>query len=131
MSRADTPHPGTASGMVGIVVVSHSRQLAESAVDLALQMVRGAPPPIAIAAGLDDGVLGTDAVRVREAIDEVASAAGVLVMMDLGSAVLSAELALDLSSGASETRVVLSAAPLVEGLRAGGGLPGAGGATHA
>jgi phosphocarrier protein FPr len=102
--------------MVGIVVVSHSRHLAESAVELALQMVRGAPPPIAIAAGLDEGVLGTDAVRVREAIDEVASADGVLVVMDLGSAVLSAELALDLDSGASETRVVLSAAPLVEGL---------------
>ena len=116
MSPADTPHPGTVSATVGIVVVSHSRHLAESAVDLALQMVRGAPPPIAIAAGLDDGVLGTDAVRVREAIDEVASAAGVLVIMDLGSAVLSAELALDLGSGASETRVVLSAAPLVEGL---------------
>jgi phosphocarrier protein FPr len=102
--------------MVGIVVVSHSRHLAESAVELALQMVRGAPPPIAIAAGLDDGVLGTDAVRVREAIDEVASADGVLVLMDLGSAVLSAELALDLDSGASDTQVVLSAAPLVEGL---------------
>ena len=112
MRPPESPHPG----MVGIVVVSHSRHLAESAVELALQMVRGAPPPIAIAAGLDDGVLGTDAVRVREAIDEVASADGVLVVMDLGSAVLSAELALDLDSGAAETRVVLSAAPLVEGL---------------
>jgi multiphosphoryl transfer protein len=116
MSPAASAHPGTAGAMVGIVVVSHSRHLAESAVELALQMVRGAPPPIAIAAGLDDGVLGTDAVRVREAIDEVASAEGVLVVMDLGSAVLSAELALDLGSGASDTRVVLSAAPLVEGL---------------
>jgi phosphocarrier protein FPr len=102
--------------MVGIVVVSHSRHLAESAVELALQMVRGTPPQIAIAAGLDDGVLGTDAVRVREAIDEVASAEGVLVVMDLGSAVLSAELALDLGSGAPESPVVLSEAPLVEGL---------------
>jgi phosphoenolpyruvate-protein phosphotransferase/dihydroxyacetone kinase phosphotransfer subunit len=116
MRPPESPYPGTPGGMVGIVVVSHSRQLAESAVELALQMVRGAPPPIAIAAGLDDGVLGTDAVRVRAAIDEVACARGVLVVMDLGSAVLSAELALDLDSGASETRVVLSAAPLVEGL---------------
>ena len=93
--------------MVGIVVVSHSRPLADAAVELALQMVRGAPPPIAIAAGLDDGVLGTDAVRVREAIDRVASAAGVLVLMDLGSAVLSAELALDLGDGGSDTPIVL------------------------
>src|SRR4030095_8200745 len=79
-------------------------------------MVGGAPPPIAIAAGLDDGVLGTDAVRVREAIDEVASVAGVLVLLDLGGGVLAAELPLDLGSAAPETRVVLSAAPLVEGL---------------
>jgi phosphocarrier protein FPr len=102
--------------MVGVVVVCHSRQLASSAVELALQMVRGTPPPIAIAAGLDDGVLGTDAVRVREAIDDVASSAGVLVLMDLGSAVLSAELALDLGGDGFETPVVLSEAPLVEGL---------------
>jgi phosphoenolpyruvate-protein phosphotransferase/dihydroxyacetone kinase phosphotransfer subunit len=115
MSPTGEIHQGTPSAMVGIVVVSHSRQLAESAVELALQMVHGAPPPIAIAAGLDNGVLGTDAIRVREAIDQVASAAGVLVVMDLGSAVLSAELALDLS-GASKTPVVLSEAPLVEGL---------------
>jgi multiphosphoryl transfer protein len=112
----DNPHPGTGSDMVGIVVVSHSRRLADSAVELALQMVRGTPPPIAVAAGLDDGVLGTDAVRVREAIDRVASAEGVLVLMDLGSAVLSAELALDLGDNASDTAVVLSDAPLVEGL---------------
>jgi multiphosphoryl transfer protein len=103
--------------VVGIVVVSHSRRLAESAVELALQMVRGAPPPIEIAAGLDDHVLGTDAARVKEAIDRVASPDGVLVIMDLGSAVLSAELALELRGDeAGECRVVLSDAPLVEGL---------------
>ena len=82
--------------MVGIVVVSHSRRLADAAVELALQMVRGTPPPIEVAAGLDGHVLGTDAARVKEAIDRVASPEGVLVIMDLGSAVLSAELALEL-----------------------------------
>ena len=74
--------------MVGIVVVSHSRRLADAAVELALQMVRGTPPPIEVAAGLDNHVLGTDAARVKEAIDRVASPDGVIVMMDLGSAVL-------------------------------------------
>jgi dihydroxyacetone kinase DhaKLM complex PTS-EIIA-like component DhaM len=39
--------------MVGIVVVSHSRRLADAAVELALQMVRGTPPPIEVAAGLE------------------------------------------------------------------------------
>src|SRR5437899_1636992 len=102
--------------MVGIVIVSHSRRLAEAAVELAMQMVRGAPPPIEIAAGLDDHVLGTDAARVKEAIDRVASPSGVLVMMDLGSAVLSAELALELRGDPGDCPVVLSDAPLVEGL---------------
>ena len=100
------PDQGGTGDMVGIVVVSHSRPLAEAAEALAMQMVRGTPPPIAIAAGLDDGVLGTDAVSVRDAIDRVTSPAGVIVLMDLGSAVLSAELALDLGDGASDTSIV-------------------------
>jgi multiphosphoryl transfer protein len=102
--------------VVGIVVVSHSRRLAEAAVELALQMVRGTPPPIEVAAGLDGHVLGTDAARVKEAIDRVASSEGVLILMDLGSAVLSAELALELRGDAADCPIVLSDAPLVEGL---------------
>jgi phosphoenolpyruvate-protein phosphotransferase/dihydroxyacetone kinase phosphotransfer subunit len=102
--------------VVGIVVVSHSRRLAEAAVELALQMVRGTPPPIEVAAGLDNHVLGTDAARVKEAIDRIASSDGVLILMDLGSAVLSAELALELRGDTADFPVVLSDAPLVEGL---------------
>jgi phosphocarrier protein FPr len=102
--------------VIGIVVVSHSRRLAEAAVELALQMVRGAPPPIEVAAGLDGHVLGTDASRVKEAIDRVASSDGVLILMDLGSAVLSAELALELRGATADCPVVLSDAPIVEGL---------------
>src|SRR5207302_6565261 len=64
----------------------------------------------------DDHVLGTDAARVKEAIDRVASPSGVLVLMDLGSAVLSAELALELRGDSGDCTVVLSDAPLVEGL---------------
>ena len=64
--------------------------------DLALEMVHGERPKIALAAGTADGRIGTDPIRVSEAITEVASPDGVLVFMDLGSAVLSAELALDL-----------------------------------
>jgi multiphosphoryl transfer protein len=102
--------------MVGIVVVSHSRRLADAAVELALQMVRGAPPPIEVAAGLDGHVLGTDAARVKEAIDLVASPDGVLVIMDLGSAVLSAELAVELRGDPGDCPIVLSDCPIVEGL---------------
>jgi phosphocarrier protein FPr len=112
--------------MVGIVVVSHSRRLADAAVELALQMVRGTPPHIEVAAGLDDHVLGTDAARVKEAIDRVSTPAGVLVLMDLGSAVLSAELALELRGDTGDCRIVLSDGPIVEGLVAAVALAAAG-----
>ena len=64
--------------MIGIVVVSHSRRLAEAAVELALQMVHGTRPAIEIAAGLDGGVLGTDAADVWGAIQRAATPDGVL-----------------------------------------------------
>ena len=103
--------------MIGIVVVSHSRPLARAAVALAAQMVQGTTaPPIAVAAGLDDDTLGTDAAAVAAAIAEVATPEGVLVLLDLGSAVLSAELALELLDPPPSGQVRLSAAPLVEGL---------------
>ena len=102
--------------MIGVVVVSHSSALAHAAVELALQMVQGERPAIAIAAGAGDGLIGTDAMAVSAAIDEVASPDGVLVIMDLGSAVMSAEMALDFRSSDAEVR--LSSAPFVEGLLA-------------
>lgn len=102
--------------MVGFVVVSHSHPLARAAVDVAREMLHGRDVPIAVAAGLDETTLGTDAVRVQEAIAEVDGPDGVLVLMDLGSAVLSAELALDLLDPGVAERVRLCAAPLVEGL---------------
>ncbi len=102
---------------VGLVVVSHSRALAHAAVELASQMRQGRPVPIAVAAGVDEVTLGTDAVAIAAAIEQVAGPAGVVVLMDLGSAVLSAELALELLSDPDLAgRVVLSPAPLVEGL---------------
>jgi phosphotransferase system enzyme I (PtsI) len=82
--------------MVGIVVVSHSPELARAAVSLALQMVHGPAPLIEIAAGTSDDRLGTDAARVAEAVVAADDGEGVVVIMDLGSAVLSAELALEL-----------------------------------
>ncbi|MBC7401878.1 MAG: HPr family phosphocarrier protein [Microbacteriaceae bacterium] len=99
-----------------MVVVSHSPALAHAAVDLALQMVPGEKPAIAIAAGAGEGLIGTDATAVSAAIDRVASPDGVLVIMGLGSAVMSAEMALDFRS--SDTEVRLSSAPFVEGLLA-------------
>jgi PTS hybrid protein len=108
--------------VIGVVVVSHSPELARAAVALALAMVHGEPPRIAVAAGAGEEpagvpILGTDAARVAEAIEEVASPEGVLVFMDLGSAVLSAGMALEFASMECEVR--LSGAPFVEGIVAG------------
>jgi PTS hybrid protein len=101
---------------VGLVVVSHSRPLAEAAVALARQMLPGAEVTIEVAAGTEDGGLGTDAVAVSAAISAADSGDGVVVLMDLGSAVLSAETALELLEEDLRARVLLSSAPLVEGL---------------
>ncbi|MGY1846400.1 phosphoenolpyruvate--protein phosphotransferase [Blastococcus sp. SYSU DS1021] len=107
---------GGAQG-VGIVVVSHSRALATAAVALATEMVHGAEPRIAVAAGLGDTTFGTDAVQIAAAIQRVDGDAGVVVLMDLGSAVLSAEMALELlDDDVVRDRVTLCPAPLVEGL---------------
>ncbi|MGV8851136.1 MAG: dihydroxyacetone kinase phosphoryl donor subunit DhaM [Rhodoglobus sp.] len=100
--------------MIGIVVVSHSPALAQAAVGLALEMVGETPPAIAIAAGAGEGITGTDAVKVAQAIDEVASGDGVLVFMDLGSAVLSGTMATEFMTTSDEVR--LTDAPFVEGL---------------
>lgn len=102
--------------MVGIVVVSHSRPLALAAVALAQEMVAGRPVRIEVAAGLDDDTFGTDAVQIMAAVAAADDGDGVVVLMDLGSAVLSAELALDLLDDDARDRVLLCAAPLVEGL---------------
>lgn len=101
---------------VGIVVVSHSRPLARAAVGLAQEMLHGRSIRVSIAAGLDDTTLGTDASAILDAITSADSGDGVLVLMDLGSAVLSAELALELLDDDIRARTVLCPAPLVEGL---------------
>ncbi len=102
--------------MIGLVLVSHSAKLAEGVAELAAQMA-GPAVRIAVAGGLDlpGRPLGTDAVLVTKAVDDVWSDDGVLVLMDLGSAVLSAELALDLLPEERRGRVLLTEAPLVEG----------------
>jgi phosphocarrier protein FPr len=101
---------------VGLVVVSHSRPLAEAAVTLARQMLPGRELAIEVAAGTEDGGLGTDAVAISAAMAAADSGNGVVVLMDLGSAVLSAETALELLDDDVRERVLLSPGPLVEGL---------------
>jgi len=100
--------------VVGIVVVSHSEALAEGVVRLAREM-GGEELALEAAGGMDEpGALGTDAERVRAAIERAMSEDGVLVLMDLGSALMSTEFAIEML-GESPGRVMMSEAPLVEG----------------
>lgn len=112
--------------MTGIVVVSHSHALATAAVALAREMAADAR--IEIAAGLDETTFGTDAAQIAHAVESADDGAGVVVLMDLGSAVLAAETALELLDPDLAGRVVLSPGPLVEGLVV-GAVGAAGGAT--
>ncbi|MHC9293155.1 phosphoenolpyruvate--protein phosphotransferase [Mycobacterium sp. LTG2003] len=101
---------------VGLVVVSHSRPLARAAVALAQEMLHGKQIRIAVAAGLDETTFGTDAAEILDAVTSADTGDGAVVLMDLGSAVLSAELALELLDDEARARTVLCPAPLVEGL---------------
>jgi len=102
--------------MIGLVIVSHSARLAEGVLELVAEM-GGLEIRVAAAGGLDlpDRPLGTDAALILSAINTVYSEDGVLVLMDLGSAILSAEMACDLLEPEQRARVHLCAAPLVEG----------------
>ena len=99
---------------VGLVVVSHSAKVAEGVVELAGQMAGGVR--IRPAGGTDDGGIGTDATLIAEAIAAADDGDGVLVLVDLGSAVLSAQLAIDeLVEEDTRGRVRIAEAPVVEG----------------
>lgn len=100
--------------MVGIVVVSHSAKIAEGICELAGQMAAAGQRLIA-AGGMADGSIGTDAVRIRAAIEAADTGDGVLVMVDLGSAVISAELAIDMLGATNKARVAIADAPILEG----------------
>ena len=99
--------------MVGIVIVSHSWKVAEGVVDLAGQMAQGFDG-IKAAGGMEDGEIGTDAARIMAAIEEVNSGDGVLILCDMGSAIMSAETAIELLDD-PDIDVRIADAPLVEG----------------
>ncbi len=100
--------------MVGIVIVAHSAKLAEGVKELADQMTQGRVPIVA-AGGLDENTIGTNMERILEAINAVYRPDGVLVLMDLGSAVLSTEMAIQMLPPEQQSKVVMSEAPIVEG----------------
>ncbi len=102
------------SGIVAIVIVSHSPKVAEGAAEMVRQMV-GDDVPCAWTGGNPAGGLGTDALRIRAAIEEVWNAAGVAVLVDLGGAEMNAEMAIEMLPPEQAARVRICNAPIVEG----------------
>ena len=109
---------------VGIVLVSHSAELAQGAANLAAQ-VSGGTVTIVAAGGTDDGDLGTSAAKVERALHQADQGAGVVVLPDLGSAVLTVRAVLE--DYGSARGVLLADAPFVEGAVAATVIAAAGG----
>ena len=99
--------------MVGIVIVSHSEKLAESVIELSALM---APEtPMAAAGGMEDGGFGTSYEKITNAIDSVYSEDGVIVLMDLGSAVMTTEMVIEDMAMMDKTNIKMVDCPIVEG----------------
>ena len=91
--------------MVGLVIVSHSWKIAEGVCDLAREMAQG-----------HEGIIPADAQRIADAIVEADSGEGVVILADIGSAIMSAETAIELlEDEGREINAVIADAPIVEG----------------
>ncbi|MGH2418627.1 MAG: dihydroxyacetone kinase phosphoryl donor subunit DhaM [Candidatus Limnocylindria bacterium] len=103
---------------VGIVVVSHSAQVADATVALVARLANlpADGPRLVAAGGMEDGSIGTDATRIADAMGEADAGAGVVVLADLGSAVLATLTAVEeLIAPDLASRVRISRGPIVEG----------------
>jgi phosphoenolpyruvate-protein phosphotransferase/dihydroxyacetone kinase phosphotransfer subunit len=101
--------------VVGIIIVTHSDKLAEGIVAVASQMTAGQDVPIAAAGGMDDGGIGTSLEKIQNALDAAYSEDGVLILMDLGSAVMTTEMLLEMVPPEQRARIRMSNAPVAEG----------------
>ncbi|WP_315308266.1 dihydroxyacetone kinase phosphoryl donor subunit DhaM [Pseudoramibacter alactolyticus] len=99
----------------GILIVSHSEKLAEGIVELISEMANDSVV-IKQAGGTEDGRLGTDAVRVQAAIESMADCGAILIYCDLGSSIISSEMAIEmLDDDALREKVQIVDCPIVEG----------------
>ena len=99
---------------VGIVIVSHSKDIAKGTADMVRQMV-GSEVKVAFCGGNPDGGLGTNVPLIIEAINKVWSPKGVAILVDLGGAETNSEMAVEMLQPERRDRVVVCNAPIVEG----------------
>ena len=102
------------SGKVGIVIVSHSPEVARGTADMVRQMV-GNEIPLSFCGGNPDGGLGTSVEKIMAAIDAAWSDRGVAVLVDLGGAETNSEMAIEMLPAERQGKVVICNAPIVEG----------------
>ena len=100
--------------MIGFIVVSHSDKVANGVVEICKQFHENA---IIVAAGGIDNRIGTDVLKIKDAIDNLNDkCSSILIFGDLGSSILSAETAIDLSDDDIQQKIKLVDAPIVEGM---------------
>lgn len=99
--------------MVGIVVVSHSEKIADGVKEVAQQMAQEVK--ICAAGGTSDGRIGTDTMKIFAAIEEAFDEDGVILLFDLGSSLMNAEMAIEFLDENIKSKVEIIDAPLVEG----------------
>jgi dihydroxyacetone kinase phosphotransfer subunit len=102
------------SDKVGIVIVSHSLDVARGTADMVRQMV-GEDIPLGYCGGNADGGLGTSVESILAAIDSAWSDRGVAILVDLGGAEMNSEMAVELLPEHRRGKVVVCNAPIVEG----------------
>jgi dihydroxyacetone kinase phosphotransfer subunit len=102
------------SDKVGIVIVSHSPDVARGAADMVRQMV-GNEVPLGFCGGNPDGGLGTSVEKIMKAIEEAWSERGVAILVDLGGAETNSEMAIEMLPPERQGKVVVCNAPIVEG----------------
>ena len=102
------------SDNVGIVIVSHSPDVAKGAADMVRQMV-GDGVPLGFCGGNPDGGIGTSVEKIMEAINTAWSEKGVAILVDLGGAESNSEMAIELMPPERQSRIVICNAPVVEG----------------
>ena len=98
--------------MVGVLIVSHSKKAAEGIYELAVQMA-GKDHRVVAVGGMEDGSIGTDALRIKEGIEQANGGEGVVLLADLGSGILSSQMAIDLLE--KDIPVQIADAPILEG----------------
>ncbi|SHI10387.1 dihydroxyacetone kinase phosphoryl donor subunit DhaM [Sporanaerobacter acetigenes] len=100
--------------MIGLVIVSHSKKISEGIVDLCYEMA-GKDVKIISAGGTSDGRIGTDPILIKEAIEEAYDGDGVVILADIGSSIMSSELAIEMLEEDIKGKTCVLDTPIVEG----------------